>query len=268
MHQYLDEHPQVFMSAIKETNFFAFEGQQVERYAAGRKRDRFPVTNLEDYQRLFETAGDAMAIGESSPLYMESPVAAANIRRVIPGAKIVVSLRHPADRAISGYQMKLRHGGKTQAPDDAFSLEAHCVQASFYYENLKRYYDLFPPEQIKVILFDDFANNPLRLMQDLYGFLDVDADVAPDVKRKHNVGVVPRRGWLNRFLTNRHMRSLLDPVIPDALRKMAKTLHHENMVKPPPVSPEQRRHIATLFREDVLRVQELIGRDLEGWIEP
>src|SRR5206468_5150499 len=117
LYWYLAEHPAVFMSRVKETNYFAFGLDGEGRLLYGDPEvHRFPVRSLSEYEHLFANAADAAAVGEASPIYLECPQAAARIRTLLPGARIICSLRHPVDRAYSNYLMALRHQGRRFDP--------------------------------------------------------------------------------------------------------------------------------------------------------
>ena len=116
----LAEHPAVFMSAVKETNYFAYGVDDTGRLLYGDPEvHHFPVQSLKDYERLFADAGDAVAIGEASPIYLECPQAAGRIRALLPAARLICGLRHPVERAYSDYQMSLRSRGQRLDPADA-----------------------------------------------------------------------------------------------------------------------------------------------------
>ena len=76
LYYYLQQHPQVFMSRIKETNFFAYEGQD--------HPERFQIRTRAQYEALFDGARPGQAIGEASPIYLRSPVAPRRIREASP----------------------------------------------------------------------------------------------------------------------------------------------------------------------------------------
>ena len=118
LYHYLSQHPQVFMSSVKEPNFFAFEGQQVDyRGPAGQPAsiNLYSVTDWDDYQRLFADAGAAVALGEASTLYMAVPGTAERIRQRIPDVRIIAILRDPVDRAFSSYLHCRRTGREPYA---------------------------------------------------------------------------------------------------------------------------------------------------------
>src|SRR5579863_1241705 len=117
LYHYLDQHPEIYMSPVKETNHFASEirlagfadelQEQVKRdmramqkYLAGPMSEkRFGAVGLEwdDYLKLFRNATDEKAIGEASVCYLWSRTAAKNIFARIPRAKIIMILRDPAE---------------------------------------------------------------------------------------------------------------------------------------------------------------------------
>src|SRR5580704_13791477 len=102
LYHYLDQHPQVYMSAIKEPHFFAAEVREencdvyvrgeiardrraLREYLAGpmlEKRLGGIVGDWRDYLKLFAGAKDELALGEASPCYLWSPTAAERIAAV------------------------------------------------------------------------------------------------------------------------------------------------------------------------------------------
>lgn len=120
---YLDQHPQIYMSPMKEPCFFADEFREenfseeerpridremraLDAYLHGpmtQKKLGGLVSDWDDYVKLFRGVSDEIAIGEATPLYLWSPTAARNIARRLPHAKIVMILRNPIDRAFSQY---------------------------------------------------------------------------------------------------------------------------------------------------------------------
>lgn len=66
VYQYLRQHPDVFMSPIKETNFFAFGALAAAGLSSGPlESTSFPIQTLPEYRKLFDRAADAKAIGGS-----------------------------------------------------------------------------------------------------------------------------------------------------------------------------------------------------------
>src|SRR5262249_19186614 len=158
-----------FMSELKEPRYFAYEGECPEAYG-GPGADSL-ITSIvktrDEYERLFAGVTDQPVVGESSPAYLYSPVAAGRIQETIPYAKIVVVLRDPAARAYSHWVDNVGSGWEP-VHDFAAALDLaeerrrenwwrkwDYLGHGFYAEQLKRYLERFPCEQIKVLLFED-----------------------------------------------------------------------------------------------------------------
>lgn len=280
LHDYLGQHPEVFMSTVKETNFFAFcDGfPQFQDQWAGLLR-RNSVTDPESYRRLFSAGRSHPARGEASPKYLIYPGTAERIHRYLPEVKLIAILRHPADAAFSSFMNRTRDGHEPYH-DFRRAIEAEMrgerqnwsygnYLSKFYYSRqLSEYYSLFPREQIRVCLFDDLEADPVGLLRDLFQFIGVTRDFTPDTSvRLNRSGVI--RSTVIRKLWNLSspIRARIHPFLPRRLRKRAYQIVVRDVGKPP-YDPALRRQIAQLYRDDIIRLQELIRRDLTAWLEP
>lgn len=274
LYWYLAEHPQVFMSPMKETNYFAFGLDGGGRLLYGDPElHRFPVRTLDDYERLFADAGDAVAVGEASPIYLECPQAAARIRELLPDARIICGLREPVDRAYSDYLMYLRSRGRRFDPDRDLTTasawarpDSHWMRISRNYEALSRYFDAFPRSQIHVFLFDDLKRSPQRVVRDLYRFLGVDPGFLPDLTTPHNVGGVPASMLLERLFTSHAIKAALEPWIPKRAADRVRRLRTRTLKKAPPLPAGLKEELTRRFTDDIAKTSELIGRSLDHWL--
>jgi hypothetical protein len=274
LYWYLADHPDVFMSPIKETNFLAYGlDARGELLYGDREHHQFPVKSLLEYEALFEAADGAHAVGEASPMYMECPQSADRIHDLLPSARIICGLRQPVDRAYSDYLMYLRSRGRAFDPARDLSPSAawlqpdsHWMQIGRYHEQLSRYYEVFDREKIHVFLFDDLKRSPLNVVQGLYRFLNIDANVVPDLETPHNVGGIPASRPLEGLLTSRAIKSLAEPWVPKPVANWMRRLRTRNLRQVPALSPELRQHLTNGFREDIVRTSELIGRNLTHWL--
>jgi hypothetical protein len=275
LYYYLKQHPDVFMSPVKEPNFFAVKGKEPGFRNRGGYKPPGEKTTLEEYEALFAGVTDEKAIGEASPQYLRNPEAPARIRHHVPEAKLVAVLRDPAERAYSAYLMQVRN--EREKRDFARALEkkeaANWVQAGFYHAHLLRYYELFDREQIRVYLYEDLKEDPAGMVQDIFRFLGVDDSFVPDISLRHNAGGVRRSGALYRavhiaVMRPNPIRQALKPLLPERLRKrLFEGLRDRVLHKAPPLPVEQRMELVELYREDILKLESLIGRDLSGWLE-
>lgn len=285
LYSYLAQHPQIYMSLNKEPNFFIAEGRPEIPFHGPGDRDVLEywdmwLSTLERYEALFAGVAGEKAVGEGSTWYLYDEQAPQRIHQHIPDARLIAILRNPADRAYSAYTMLLRDGREAIA-DFARALAAedlrvqanweplwHYRRMSLYYEQVKRYYDMFSASQIRVVLYDDFNTRPDEVMRDLFKFLDVDEAFEPDTSLRGNVSLVPKHLTYHTLIAGHHpLKRVAKTLLPAEFRQRLKErLVSSNLAKPAPLAPEVRQQLVEVFRADILRLQELLGRDLSAWL--
>jgi hypothetical protein len=265
LYEYLRQHPDVFMSPVKEPNFFAFaDGSLPERGPGAAWLRRTSVTTLRDYEALFADAGAAAATGEASPRYLRTPAAPALMRELVPGARLVAILRNPVERAYAHY-LGLRRDGLEPAASFEEALrdeerrlrenwpQAGMVEAGFYNRHLSRYHELFPREQVRVYLHEDLAADPSGLLRDLFSFLGVDPGFSPDTSGVHGrTGVVRNPVLRAAWERSARLRESLGVALPERAGV--------------PLAPDTRARLLEVYRSDILALEQLIERDLSAWL--
>ena len=281
LHDYLRQHPEVFVAPVKEPRFFAYDGRPLP--AGGPGLDWIhdaTVTDVTAYEALFDDAGGARARGEASPLYLYSVHAAARIAARVPAAKLVAILRDPADRAFSHF-LHLRRDRLEPCTSfaDALAREEQRIAADwdwsfhyralgFYDAQLTRYATLFPPGSLHVELYEDLARDAAGVARRVFSFLGVDETFEPDVRARLNTGGVPREGaaWDVATQYDHPIRRALRPVLPHRLRLVMLARLRSRALHRPTLDPDVRRDLVGGYREDILRLQERLGRDLAEWL--
>jgi hypothetical protein len=193
----------------------------------------------------------------------------------VPGARIVCFLREPVDRAYSDYLMYLRARGRRLDPArdltpdaDWAGPESHWMQISRYHEALSRYYDRFPREQIDVFLFDDLKADAAACVRAVFAALGVDPGFIPDLETPHNIGGLPSSRTLERVLTSRSVRKVVEPWIPRRVSDAVRRVRTKNLKKAPPLPDQLRAELLRHFQDDIGRTAALIGRNLDHWLPP
>lgn len=274
LYWYLSEHPHVHMSPVKETNFFAF-GLDDSGHPLYGDPDlhRFPIRDWDSYLELFSGAGDSKAIGEASPIYLECPQAAGRIAAALPDVKIICGLRNPVDRAYSDYQMYLRNRGQDLVAGEALSPgaawarpDSHWMRIGRYHDMLSRYLTVFRRDQVHVYLFEEMKRQPLEVVQDVYRFLGLDPSFRPDLETPHNLGGMPARRGLEKVLTNKRLRSLVEPLVPRTAANLIRRVRTSNLRPAPPLPTEMRAVMLEVFREQIERTATLLDMDLDEWL--
>lgn len=262
LYQWLRQHPDVYMpAAIKETMFFCFNPDDPEHVAA--PHSRFPVRTLADYTALFAGAGDARAVGEATPLYLDTVDAPARMSALIPHAKLIASLRDPISRVWSHAQMGVRQGLATDVESEALHLARSDEHV--YAPKLRRWLAHFPREQLHVFRYDDLVADPAAVVKGIFRFLDVD-DFEPDVGVRHNPGGLPRSRVAQRLIELRALRRLR-PIAPQPVFDLVARMRAMNVRPAPPMSEALRRQLADRYRDDIVETQDITGLDLSRWLE-
>lgn len=278
LYHYLNQHPQIYMSPVKEPNFFSLDGEKPEDHGPGHLPTGH-ITDIEAYSKLFRGVTGETAIGEASPAYLYQQKAIERIRLYIPDANLIAILRDPVARAYSNFLHCISLGREPLADfEQALQEEEirvqnnwrglwHYKRKGFYYEQLKRYFDLFDKSQIRVYLYEDLNTDPSGTLRDIFHFLGVDESFIPDTSARLNVSGVPRNKALHSLVTNLN-RPAMKKFIPNrALHALREPIRNRVLTKPPQLPPEVRGRLVEVFREDILKLQELIDRDLSKWLE-
>ena len=278
IYNYLQEHPQVYMSPVKETNFLE---RDWEKSLAENSQFKNQIATFEDYCQLFTAVQDEIAIGEASPNYIfHYETSASRIQKYTPNAQLIVVLRNPVERAYSDYLMHLRDAiGKTKiAPLDEqiknSSAKSFILRKGFYYTPLKYYYDFFGREKIKVFLYDDLCGNANQFMSEMYEFIGVEQNFVANVSKKTQQAKIPKNQEINQLLqTQNPLRTFaantLKTIMPlETRQKLRSRLINLNSQtkNQVPLSAEERQQLIELYREDILKLQDLINRDLSSWL--
>jgi hypothetical protein len=306
LYEYLNAHPDVYMSPVKEPDFFSRPSlDAVHRPDPGStrtpeedaRRTAALQADLDRYLALFDGASDMKIRGEASAIYLGHPTAAEHIRRYVPDAKLIAILRDPAERIHSHYVHAKRiyaefgrtgpsgrGGGRSleeeftgvvdRAYCDGFSEPATTdpevwLRTGFYFQHLTRFRCLFPEEQLRVFLFEDLVRDAKGLMADIFHFLEVDEAFILPTTAAFNASVVPRNRGLFRLLTTRNsVMRFARSASPTLIRAVAmRTRNRVFASGKPTLDPELRRKLVGIYREDIKQLQGLLGRDLSAWLD-
>jgi hypothetical protein len=280
LYRMLDAHPDVFMSPVKEPNFFAFAGRDPDfRAPIDRRPDGInhaSITDRDAYEALFADADSKQPRGEASHTSLYWPNAAATIERLVPAARLVAILRNPVERAYSEYMHFVRDGDEPISDfGEALDAEPKRIAARWamgryvdrgrYDEQLARYLDRFDRDQLLVLLHDDLVADPEGVAARLFAHVGADPTAEPVLGRRVNASGIPHNRWLHRALTTlQPVREALAPVLPDAFVNAANALKNRNLDKPP-LHPAVRARLEATFRPHIERLASMLDRDLSQW---
>lgn len=274
---WLSEHPNVFMCSPKEPYFFSTDI----------KRPRAAYT-FEQYKKLFLKANENhLIVGEASTNYLRSKVAVPNILRYFPEAKFIVCLRNPCEMAISAHTQLVKTGretvrefikawnlqedrskGKyipwfTQEPS-SFQYRQNCLLG----EQVERLLSLVPKSSVHFVFLEDMTINPKQEYTKVLEFLNLPCD-ARESFSKQNFRSLPRNATLpvifNLFsITKASLGIRAKTGLIDRFRRAINldVITEEKELN----DKEIKSFLINFFREDILKLEQLTGKDLADWI--
>lgn len=267
MYTYLKQHPEIYLAVYKEPNFFSRDLTQSSY-------------NIQDpglYNSLFASAGDKKCIGEGSVWYLTSKIAAVEIKKFNPSAKIIIMLRNPVDMIYSlhGLYVRTKNEDITDFPAalavemdrmKGLSIPKTCyfpegllyTDIARFYPKIKRFIGVFERNNIHVVIFDDFVTDTPQSYRNTLEFLEVDPNCPAEFDLKKAAKVI-------QPLVLHQIRSSH----PEIKKKLSAKLGLEAHKSPPcePLPPRLRLHLQTIFKEDIKKTSELISKNLKHWIE-
>jgi len=260
--QYLDAHPQIAMSPVKELNFFsrpAYERKGVNWY-----RNRFPKR------------ANLLAIGEASTSYTTypySPDVAARIAEYNPEMRLVYVARNPLERYVSHFLHRTNAGTETRQFDETFQdleKEAFAWQGRYYYQ-LSQYLRVFPKKQFMVISFDHIKSDANQVVPELYRFLGVPEFSNKEVTGKtHNAeGMVYRKTTFGLRVLRFYHAHVEQRNLPWRFKKFFTTIANwrATPVQKPVLKPEQRQQLIDFYREDSRLLADIFSIPTEHWFK-
>jgi Sulfotransferase domain len=273
LYHYLSQHPEIYMSPIKEPHFFsrirpdrkhvALSGTQV-------------IANERSYLRLFQQWQHEPLAGEASPSYLWEPMAASRIKQVSPNAKIIILLREPVSRAYSHYLNDVRAGLEKRSFLEAIEADLAATKVGWgvsplyvalglYGEQVKRYLDRFT--QVKIIFFENLILYPQETLRQIFRFLQVEASYADRIEPEIFNPYAKARGKVGAFLLGTpKIRELSRLTIPPSLRASLKRLVLVRAAKPA-LDPQVRGLLAQLYAQEYEGLPHLLRQELP-WQNP
>ncbi len=273
--QYLKEIPQIFTSHEKEPNFF-------NSYTVKDNGTEFiqPIRDKDSYLKLFENATDEMYLCEATTHYLFDPKCPKLIHNVSPNAKIIITLRDPVEREYSQYKLiflrtivekmdyvvSFLQEIKKQMREKNNSWEPGLrLEAGLYTQNIKRYLEIFGIENVKILIFENWINNPKTMMKEILEFLKINYNLEKfqgNIHHKSNNLRVPRGNTSKYFLQIGYRNKIINKIIPQSILYYVrdnfftkKTLYLE-------LDNQSRKILIDYYRDDVKNLEKHLGCEL------
>ncbi|WP_263785481.1 sulfotransferase family protein [Salinibacter grassmerensis] len=283
LYDYLRQHPDVFMSPVKEPCYFAYAENPPEMAGPGDReanRESGVVYTMNEYKSLFSDATREAIVGEASPVYLYDQDAPRLLYEQCPDASLIAILRNPIVRAHSHY-LQLVQSGREPLESFEAALEAedervaagwewswHYRRMGFYGRQLARYLDYFDRDQLYIYRFNELTTNPAGFAKTVYRSLGVDPSFTPDTGVRRRATGVPQVDWLHRFIgtPDHFLRRWSRLVIPEAVRERILMMVRNANLQKPPLPDAARARLTDEYKEDVHRLEALLDRSFSDWL--
>jgi hypothetical protein len=259
--RYLDAHPDIFMSRVKEPHFFSRGGLPGQ-----------PVVKEPDaYARLFAGAASYRYRGEASVSYLWDPESPQRIRTAAPQARIIVSLRDPVERAYANYWTTFNLGLERRPFGDAVREELAAgegptvlpppyVARGYYAEQLLRYRETFG-DATTVVFFDDLAADVHGTMERIFERLDLDPTPARPIDGTvHFRFTLPRNRVIAAVLGLPGARRAGGTVLRGPVRALVDRALFQ--LEKPPLDPDVRALLRDVYAPHDEQLRAVLGRPL------
>lgn len=262
LYEYLKQTPGVYMSPVKEPDFFS----RIDPVYLNPP----VIRDKKKYLALFKKIKDEKVIGEASPVYLRDPQSPKLIHDTVPNARIIIMLRDPVERSFSSYLFLKALGIETLPFMDVMkkALNSHdddslrMADASFYSGKVKRYLDTFGKNLVKIIIFEEFVKDTRRVVKDVLEFLQVNTEPPESIGKVHNPFAVPRGPFATFVLRSHFMLKIRHNLVPYTMGSyLIRNVLKKKGTKPE-LSQEDRIFFEEIYRNDVKKLREILGRPI------
>ena len=233
----------------KEPHFFG------EYFVHERKK----YSSYDEYHNLYPQRTNKKYLVDFSTSYLYSDSAAQEIFDYNHNAKVIIVLRNPVDRALSLYNHQRRSMLEQEGLEKAFCLESkricdgfpygyHYVNGGLYYNQVKRYLELFPRDNVLILQFENLIRKQHEELSKLFSFLNLPDDSVDKILPRENKTGLPKSRFLQYILENEFpLKKQIKYISPLKLIKWVRDKNVGNKVE---VSDEFRDRLHKFFEED------------------
>ena len=279
----MGSHPEIYIPQSKEPTYFINHDEEFIFGDGKKAKYAYGPTRLHEYLSLFEGVPTGVLKGEASTQYLANPSSPKLVYDSNPNTKLIVVLRDPVARAYSAYSYNRtiqREMASTfsralseelNGSRDNYYFAFRYLHYGLYAQHLARWKQFFPVQQIKIVLFDNFKNNPIDFFADIAEYLNVGGFTSIEKRSFDNKTVIPKsslqRGlwWIieaphplklfaKRYLAHNLLASL---------KKQLKSRLITIGASSPEMTQEDRDLIGCYFSQDLIQLKNEFGLEID-----
>lgn len=279
LYNYLIQHPEIYLPKIKELNYFSeVASKDLSLYDKPKKGQFYHtkiIKSLSVYKQLFSDALESQVKGDISPSYMWDINTAERIYEHNPDAKIIISLRNPVARAFSHYVMNFGIGQENhttfnqalKAPKENIWGGGNLyLELSEYYKAVKPYYDRFKPENIKLLIFEDWVKEKENTLTEIYSFLNINNQFKININVDENQKVAYKNIKTLNALRSPKIKKVIDFFLLESVKDKLKSKLFKKEGVVLKIDSEIEKELTELFIPEVEKLEKLLQINLvEKW---
>ncbi|MCB0736070.1 MAG: sulfotransferase [Bacteroidetes bacterium] len=294
LYRYLRQHPDVYVSPIKEPNHYSLPDINeslldprykrdiqinLQHYIRRGMNESVHIAHVADathYAQLFSKVTEEKAIGDFSNSYFGSKTALHSIAKNHPSAKIIVVLRNPLTRAWSHYLMNRREGkapntnfleevlSDNAKPHKGWGINHQYLSQGLYSKGIELAMQYFDNNNLKVVLYEEFKANPNSTLCDICNYLSVNTHFKFNTRKQANSARMPRNNAINQLLVNSGILSTLKRVTPREFRAVGtKVLYSSSTM--PNMREDEKSFLRDYYRKDVESLSNILSLNLNKY---
>ncbi|WP_114752588.1 sulfotransferase family protein [Pleomorphovibrio marinus] len=281
LYNFLSQHPEIFMSKVKEPKYFAFKDEKKTFTGFNDPANIREYCNEKKYFELFSDVKNEKLIGEASTIYLYDERSVYNIKNRLGNIKIIACLRNPIDRAYSNY-LYARRDGREDISNFRKALDIederiksgwgplwHYKKKGIYSKSIKKYLEVFGKDNVKIVFYDDLINNATETLHDVFKFLNVNDFVTIDITKKYNVSGIPKNKVINNLLEGKfRFKKIIKRCFPNSfLINLKNSISQHNLKKAKPISFEDRSYLIKYYKNDIKELMKITNKNLNHWLK-
>lgn len=258
LYNYLKAIPEIYMSPVKDPGYFI--------------PNDFRGFTEQTYIELFKNVKNEIAIGEASAGYLANSETPKRIKEKSPSAKIIITLRDPVGRTFSHY-LNWKRTGKIKISFEKVvekfldknkndeQLEK-MIHVSMYYEQVKRYLEIFGKENVKILIFEETVKDIKNTIKKIFEFLGVRAEPPENIEEQYSVYSEPLGSIGTSIAQNKIISKIAKKILPSTKQEqLLRTLLNKKGEKPELLDTTKKK-LQSVFHGDVKKLEKLLGRSL------
>ena len=271
LYSYLNKHPEIEMSTIKEPDYFSNEF--IEKQSLYYKKES--IKSLNKYHSLYSDTKNLIR-GEASVSYLFYEKVPKKIFKYNSRSKVIIMLRNPSDRAYSHYLMDKRLGFVRESFENIVHKKSTHKNSALFYQQyielgqysfqIKNYFDVFSKKNILIVDYDDFIYNSSEVLNKVCVFLNVENRSFSNTNKVYNKYTNPSNKLVKILYTFRFLREFIGNFFSESLKIKIQALFFTDEKKPT-LNSEIQIFLKEYYKVELERLSKLLNQNYSKWIK-